>query len=187
LESDDYLIAQELLKRDAKNARAAFKEGQKKYQAPERKVEQSAPPKQFDTAAYKQKLLQEKEVQAFAKHKLLPLGVKDGTGKTLGVEPKNTEQIIEMMADDKKFWSSFVDPKTQKVNYTKLAKAYAYAQDPDYYEQSLINLGKNLHLEERLKDTKQIDDRLNPKAGAPPQKVSFAKGFLTEALKQKKQ
>lgn len=187
LESDDYQIAQELLRRDARNARDAFKENQKKYQIPERKVEE---PKQtqptFDPAAYKKKLLQEKEVSSFAKSKLLPLGIKDGAGKTIGIEPKNPDQVIEMMVDDRKFWSAFVDPQTKKINYTKLAKAYAYAQDPDFYEQSLVNLGKNLHLEERIKEDKQIDDRLTRKDGAPPQKVSFAKGFLMEALKQKK-
>lgn len=186
LESEDYQIAQGLLERDARNTRKEFKEVQQKYKAPERKTEQAAQPQQFDAAAYKQKLLQEKEVSAFAKHKLLPLGVKDGMGKTLGFEPKDTEQIIEMMIDDRKFWNSFRDPKTKRINYTKLAKAYAYVQDPEFYEQSLVNLGKNLHLEERLKDQKQIDDRLNRKAGGPPPKESFAKGFLTAALKQQK-
>lgn len=184
LESDDYRIAQELLKRDANKVRESFKDSQKKYQAPEKK--ETAPQQQFDPEAYKQKLLQEKPVQSFVKNKLLPLGLKDGTGKTLGFEPKNPDQIIEMMVDDRKFWGLFVDPKTKQVDYTKLAKAYAYVQDPDFYEQSLVNLGKNLHLEERLKESKQIDDRLNRKTGGAPPKESFAKGFLQTALKQKK-
>lgn len=186
LESEDYQIAQGLLERDARTAREAFKVDQQKYKAPEKQVEEPKQTQQFDPAAYKKRLLQEKEVSTFAKNKLLPLGIKDGTGKTIGIEPKNTDQIIEMMIDDRKFWSAFVDPDTKKVNYTKLAKAYAYAQDPDFYEQSLVNLGKNLHLEERIKEDKQIDSRLGRTSGGPPQKESFAKGFLTAALKQKK-
>lgn len=185
LESEDYQIAQGLVERDARIARNGFKESQQKYKAPEKAVEVPKQTQQFDTAAFKKKLLQEKEVATFQKNKLLPLGVRDGTGKTLGFEPKDTDQIIEMMTDDKKFWNVFRDP-TGKVNYTKLAKVYAYAQDIDFHEQSLVNLGKNLHLEGRLKDQKQIDDRLTRTKQAPPQTTSFSKGFLTEALKQRK-
>jgi hypothetical protein len=185
MESEDYEIAQGLLKRDAKKIRDQFKETQKKFQVVDRKVEEKAPPK-FDPAAYKQQLLAEKEVSDFMKNKLLKLGVKGEDGNHYGYEPTNPEQIIEMMVDDRKFWGTFVNGKT--IDRNKQAKIYAYANNPDEYEKQLVEFGKTLALEERLKEVKNTDDRLNKKTtDAQTKETNWKKGFLTAALQQKTQ
>lgn len=184
MESEDYEIAQGLLKRDAKKVRDSYKETQKKFQIVDRKQEEKPQPK-FDPAAYKQQLLSEKDVESFMKNKLLKLGIKGEDGSSYGYEPANPEQIIEMMVDDRKFWSTFIKGNT--IDRNKQAKIYAYAQDPENYEQKLVEFGKTLGLEERLKEVKNTDDRLNKKTTeAQTKETDWKKGFLKAALQQKK-
>jgi hypothetical protein len=187
MESEDYEIAQGLLKRDANKARSEFKETQKKFSIVDRKQEEKQPQQKFDPQAYKQQLLSEKEIDSFMKSKLLKLGIKNDSGQAFGYEPSNPEQIIEMMVDDRKFWGTFYDPKTKAVDRAKQARIYAFATNPDEYDQQLVDFGKNLGLEERLKEVKNTDGRLDKKTSdSQTKETSFSKKFLTEALKQKK-
>lgn len=186
MESEDYEIAQGLLKRDANKARSEFKETQKKFQVVERKPQEQTQ-QAFDPAAYKKQVLAEKDIDAFMKSKLLKLGIKNDSGQSFGYEPTNPEGIIEMMVDDRKFLRTFYNPETRQVDRTKQAKIYAYSMDPDGYEQQLVDFGKQLGLEERLKEVKNTDGRLTKKTTeAQTKDTTFAKRFLTEALKQKK-
>lgn len=185
MESEDYEIAQGLLKRDANKARSDFKETQKKFQVVDRKPQEQT--QKFDPEAYKKQVLAEKDIDAFMKSKLLKLGIKNDSGQSFGFEPSSPDKIIEMMVDDRKFLETFIDFKNRTADRTKQAKIYAYAMDPDGFEQQLVDFGKTLGLEERLKEVKNTDSRLNKKTTeAQTKETSFAKRFLTEALKQKK-
>lgn len=187
MESEDYEIAQGLLKRDANKARAEFKDTQSKFQIVDRKQEDKPQQQKFDPQAYRQQLLAEKEVNTFLTSKLLKLGIKNDSGQSFGFEPSKPEHIVEMMVNDRKFWETFIDPQSKRVDRVKQAKIYAYAMNPDEFEQQLVDFGKNLGLEERLKEVKNTDDRLNKKTtDSQTKEASFSKRFLTEALKQKK-
>jgi hypothetical protein len=190
-ESEDYEIAQALLKRDANKVRGKFKEDQTKFQIVDRKKEEPQK-QQFDVDAYKKEVLKDKAVDSFVKDKILKLAVKNESGQSFGFEPENVEQVIEMMTDDNRFWGSFV--KDGKINRELHAKVCAYLQNPDAFEQQLVEFGKTLGLEDRLKEVKNTDNRLEKKntsaqtgdgnrwiGGAPNPKT-----FLKEALKQKK-
>jgi hypothetical protein len=185
-ESDDYEIAQAMLKRDAEDARGNFITEQKKFLVPERKAE---PEKQkqpkFDPEAYRKQVMTEKEVADFLKTKLLPLEYKDESGATFKYEPSNPEQVVEMMTDDRKFWMTMV--KDGKIDRVLQAKVSAYATDPKAFEQKLIEYGKTLAIEERLKEAKNTDGRLSKKTtGAQKGAGDWKTRFLQEALKQKK-
>jgi hypothetical protein len=187
IESEDYEIAQGFLKRDAIKARNEFKDTQSKFQIVDRKQEEKPQQQKFDPQAYRQKVLEEKDVDSFIKSKLLKLGIKNDSGQAFGFEVPNPEQIVEMMVDDRKFWEKFYDSKTRVVDRAKQARIYAFAMNPDEYDQQLVDFGKNLGLEERLKEAKNTDSRLDKKpADSLTKEASFAKRFLTEALKQKK-
>jgi hypothetical protein len=183
-ESEDYEIAQGLLKRDADKIRKQFKEDQNKFQIVDRKKEDQKPQK-FDNAAYKTELLKDKVVDNIVKNKILKLAVKNESGQSFGFEPENTEHVIEMMADDSKFWGSFI--KDGKVDRELHAKVCAYLQNPDEFEKQLVDFGKTLSLEDRLKEVKNTDNRLNKKTlDSQTKETTFSKGLLTAALKQKK-
>lgn len=159
-ESEEYQIAQALMERDAKVARQSFKDEQAKFKIADRKAEEPKSEKPaYDPEAQKQKLLKVKEVEAFTKNKLLTLGVTDDAGNAFGFEPPDPDGIIEMMVNDGKFWNQFA--KDGKVDYNKLMKTYAFSQDPDGYEKQLVEFGKDLLLQERLKENKNTDGRLN--------------------------
>lgn len=186
MDSEDYILGQEELKRDADLARNEFKEHQSKFQIVDRKQEEK-PQQQFNPEVYKKQVLAEKAIADFMKSKLLKLGIKSDTGQSFGFELPNPDQIIEMMVDDRKFLSTFFDFKSKAVDRNRQAKIYAYAMNPDEFEQQLVEFGKNLGLEERLKEVKNTDDRLNRKTTeAQTKESSFTKGFLGAALKQKK-
>lgn len=185
MESEDYEIAQGLLKRDANKARGEFKETQKKFTVAERKQEEK-PQQQFDRDTYKRQVLAEKDVDSFMKSKLLKLGIKNESGQSFGFEPSKPDQIIEMMTDDREFLKTFYDFNSKKVDRIKQAKIYAYASNPDEFEQQLVDFGKTLGLEDRLKELKNTDDRLTRQTlEAQSNKGTFAKNFLAAALKQK--
>jgi hypothetical protein len=190
-ESEDYEIAQELLKRDANKFRQQLKDEQKKFQLPTKKVDEPAKEQEkYNPEAYKQELLKVKEVDAFIKSKLLPLGVKGENGDVYGFEAENTDQIIEMMSNDVKFFQTFM--KEGKPDLVKQAKVYAFAINPDKYEQELVNLGKTLGQEERLKDQKNTDGRLSkksvqqqgtPERGTPQWKAAFLEAAQRQTRK----
>jgi hypothetical protein len=185
LASDDYQIAQGLLKRDAKKIREEFKESQKKFQIVD-KQQGATTENKFNPETYKREILKEKEIASFLKSKLLTLSVKDESGQSYGYEHENPEQIIEMMVDDRKFLSTFYDFKSKKVDRAKQAKIYAFASDIAAYENQLVEFGKSLGLEDRLKEEKNSDGRLNKQVThAQTKETSWVKGFLNEALKQK--
>lgn len=187
MESEDYEIAQGFLKRDANKARSEFKETQNKFQIVDRKQDDKQQQQKFDPQAYKQKVLEEKDVASFVKSKLLKLGINNDSGQAFGFEVPNPEQIVEMMVDDRKFLGTFYDFKNKAVDRAKQARIYAFAMNPDEYDQQLVDFGKTLGLEERLKETKNTDSRLDKKpADSLTKEASFSKRFLTEALKQKK-
>lgn len=187
-ESDEYQIAQALLQRDAKNARVGFKDQQSKFQIAERKVEEKeqAPAQpQYDPVAAKQELLKVKEVDAFMKNKLLKLGVTDDKGNSFAIEHDNPDAIVEMMMDDRKFWNQFA--KSGKVDHSRLMKTYAYSLDPEGYEKQLVEFGKDLALEERLKESKNTDGRLN-KQSTPAQTTEQSQSrAILEAMMKAKQ
>lgn len=183
MDSEDYQLGQEILKRDADVARGEFKDTQKKFQVVDRKQEEQQTQK-FDPQAYKKQILAEKEVEAFMKNKLLKLGIKNDSGVSFGFEPENPDQIIEMMVDDRKFLGTFFDFNTKKVDRIKQAKIYAFAQNPDAYDQQLVEFGKNQLLEQRLKEDKNTDGRLNRKTTeATTKETSKAKGHLAAMSK----
>jgi hypothetical protein len=187
LASDDYQIAQGLLKRDAKKIREEFKESQKKFQIVDKPQQPAATENKFNPELYKREVLKEKEIAAFMKSKLLALSVKDEKGRSYGYETENADQIIEMMVDDRKFLSTFYDFKTKKVDRLKQAKIYAFASNIEAYENQLVDFGKNLGLEDRLKEEKNTDGRLNKQVtNAQTKETNWTMGFLNEALKQKK-
>jgi hypothetical protein len=183
IDSEDYEIAQGLLKRDANNARNEFKTTQSQFKLPEAKATPAQQPQQFDAQAYKRQLLADKEVDAFAKRKLLKLDVSDESGASFGFEVDDSDTVIEMMADDRKFWSTLM--KDNKVDRTKQAKLYAYAKDPKKFEQGLVDFGKTLAIEARLKEVKNTDGQLNKQTVAAANQGDYKTRFLKEALRQK--
>jgi chorismate mutase len=186
MDSEDYEIAQGLLKRDAKKAREGFKTTQSKFQIPERKTEVKPEQAKFDPQVYKKQLLADKEVDSFMKSKLLKIGVSDETGTSFGFEVENPDSVIEMMSNDQKFWNTML--KDGKVDRAKQAKVYSFSQDPERYEQALVEFGKTLALEERLKEVKNTDGRLNKKTTEQSAVGSsdWKKEFLKAGIQQKK-
>jgi chorismate mutase len=186
MESEDYEIAQGLLKRDARKAREEFKTTQSKFQIPERKTEVKQEQTKFDPQEYKKQLLADKDVDAFAKSKLLKIGVSDESGTAFGFEVENPDAVIEMMSNDQKFWSTMM--KNGKVDRTKQAKVYSFSQDPERYEQALVDFGKTLALEERLKEVKNTDGRLGKKTteSSTVGSSDWKKEFLKAGIQQKK-
>lgn len=183
IDSEDYEIAQGLLKRDANNARTEFKTSQSQFKLPEAKAPTAQQPPQFDAQAYKKQLLADKEVDAFARRKLLKLDVSDESGASFGFEVEDSDSVIEMMTDDRKFWSTLM--KDNKVDRTKQAKLYAYAKDPKKFEQALVEFGKTLALEARLKEVKNTDGQLNKQHVAGTDQGDYKTRFLKAALQQK--
>jgi hypothetical protein len=192
-ESEDYQIAQGLLKRDATKAREALKEEQKKFKSPERQnQEQNTQQEKYNPEAYKQKLLADKNVNEFAKSKLLPLDIKTDDGSRYGFETADSGQIIEMMSDDRKFWQTMLT-KEGKIDLIKQAKVYAFASNIEAYEQQLVNLGKTLGQEERIKEQKNISDPRIKQNGSTQSKgepqigtKEWKSEFLKEAIRQKR-
>lgn len=185
-ETDDYEIAQSILKRDAQRARGEFKDQQSKFKTPEPKVAEQQQAQKFDAEAYRTQLMKSKEVEAFAKEGLLPLAIKSDNGDVFGYEASDPKQIIEMMVDDRNFWSQLWNDKTKTVDRTKQAKVYAYAANPDAFEQTLVEHGRTLEREDRIKEAKNIDGRLNRQTNGSQTKPSDEKAALLEAFRQAK-
>jgi len=156
-ESDDYKMNQALQKRDASKARQSFKEEQSKYLVPERKVAEVKPQQRAEE--FKKVVLEHQDVKNILEKKLLDMSVKSGAGDNFNYELENASPIVEMMYDEQKFWSLFLDQKTGQPDLKKVAKVFAYASDMNKFEGQIFEWGKKSATETIVKEKKNIDGK----------------------------
>lgn len=168
-ESDDFQIGQSLIKRDANKARSGFKEEQQKYVIAKPEIKQAPQP---NIEEFKNQVLSDKDVKSFKESKLVKLGVKTDDGESYGYEADDPESTIEMMWNNDKFWELFVDQKSKRIDYQKLAKVFTIAKDPDKYESQIFDWGKQAGVESKVKEAKNIDGIQN-KTVVPSKKLAI--------------
>lgn len=179
--SDDFKLAQELIKRDAFRTRESLKSEQKKFSIPERKQEVDP---QVEREATRKQVMSNKEVMDFLRHKLVRIDVPDDNGNYFAFIEKNPEEVVEMIVDGNKFWEKLIDKDTKKVDWNKAHKVLSYAIDPVAYEKELIKLGRRQGQRDKIMHDRNIDGRLNQRFEADTQEKPFLQG-LAEAFRAK--
>lgn len=177
--SEDFKLAQELIKRDAFRSRESLKSEQQKFSIPEKK--QVDP--QVQREAIQKQVMSTKEVKDFLQHKLVRIDVPDDNGNYFAFIEKNPEKVVEMIVDGNKFWNTLLD-KDGKVDWNKAHKVLSYATDPVAYEKELIKLGRRQGQRDKIIHDRNIDGRLNQRFEAETEEKPFKEGLL-EAFRQK--
>jgi hypothetical protein len=154
--SEDFKIAQELIKRDAFKLRESQKQEQQKFIIP--KKEQVDPQVQRD--AILKQITSQKEMKDFLENSLVRIDVPDEQGNYFAYKTPNPKEVTEMFADGNKFWNKLLT-KDGKIDHNKANKVLSYAQDPVAFERELIKLGQRQGRREKILQDRNIDGRLN--------------------------
>jgi len=153
--TDDFKIAQELIKRDAFKTRESMKTEQQKFSIP--KKEQVDPVVQRE--AIQKQVMANKEVRDFLNNKLVRIDV-PVDGQYFAYQEQNPQAVVEMIVDGNKFWNKLLD-KDGKVDWNKANKVLSYAMNPAAFETELIKLGQRQGRREKIMQDRNIDGRLN--------------------------
>lgn len=178
--TDDFKIAQELIKRDAMRGREAFKSEQQKFTVP--KKEQIDP--QVQRQEVQRKVMEQKEVRNFLNNKLVRVDVPDDNGNYFAYVAENPQEVVEMIIDGNKFWQTLtVDGK---VDWNKANKVLSYAMNPAAFEKELIQLGRRQGRRDKIMQDRNIDGRLNQEHHVPANNEKSEKEQILGAFLQKK-
>lgn len=205
IDVEDVELTQALMKRDAVKARNKFIEEQKQFQIPEPKppVDKVAEP---DTKAAEEakakaeaaEKAQKEELEKFYKFvddhetfksiketKMVKIDA-EGVDEQFGYEVIDPDSIAEMVKDERKFFQMF---KGQDgVDWDRISKVYAYAQDTKAFESALIDFGRTLEREAYLKEAKNTDGLVRGTGGkdAPvDERLALLNAFLEKKRSQK--
>lgn len=178
--TDDFKIAQELIKRDAMRGREAFKSEQQKFTVP--KKEQIDP--QVQRQETQRRVMEQKEVRNFLNNKLVRVDVPDDNGNYFAYVAENPQEVVEMIVDGNKFWQTLtVDGK---VDWNKANKVLSYAMNPAAFEKELIQLGRRQGRRDKIMQDRNIDGRLNQEHHVPANDNKSEKENILGAFLQKR-
>jgi len=149
---DEVELGKELLKTDARRKRQSLIENQAKFAIPER--EDNSEKAQADAEAAREQWIQTVQSHPVTKDIIDNQRVViDYNGDSFAYEIDNTDSVVEMTIDNSKFFQLFQSEEGQ-VDYDKWYRVLNYASDPQTFERSLINHGKNLGGKEVVKEIK---------------------------------
>ena len=168
---DDSELGRELLKVEASKIRNQYLDWQKNFQAPE----------PVSTEDNTQELMRQFEENVRANEMtrkiLADKKISIGSGEdTFHFEVPEADRLLEMTVDNDKFFGQFAGPDGQ-LDYNKWYKTAAYSQNPEMFENALINFGK---AQGRAEVTKELKNPSSPHVGDVPTESSgdFMSGLL---------
>lgn len=150
-DSKEAKLGKQLLKRDAGRLREAKIDEQKKFLLQKNERASQEQPT-YDPEAERQKLMSDPELSSIISEG----DIKISNGLTYGVD--SPEEVIGMMSNVGKFWGLFQKPDGS-WDKQAVARVFAFAMNPDKYENYILNLGKAAGSYGYIKDQKNTVEK----------------------------
>lgn len=149
-DEDDVELGRELLKSEASKIRTKLVEWQNGFKAPEPKPDNSAAEMQRALQDFEKSVRENEVTKSIMDSKRIAIKTADGE---FNFDITDANKLLDMTIDNSKFFGQFAAGEGS-LDYAKWYKTVAYSQNPELFEKSLYNAGKNAGREEIAKEIK---------------------------------